>query len=71
MRAANVDAIVNGANSPLAGGGGVDGAIRSAGGPDIMAELDLIRKRIGRCEAGDAVVTGATGPGYGWRKSSE
>ena len=55
----SVDAIVNAANSALAGGGGVDGAIHSAGGPDIMAELDLIRKRIGRCEPGDAVVTGA------------
>jgi O-acetyl-ADP-ribose deacetylase (regulator of RNase III) len=54
-----VDAIVNAANSALAGGGGVDGAIHSAGGPEIMAELDVIRKRIGRCKPGDAVVTGA------------
>jgi O-acetyl-ADP-ribose deacetylase len=54
-----VDAIVNAANSALAGGGGVDAAIHSAGGPGIMAELDLIRKRIGRCEPGEAVVTGA------------
>jgi hypothetical protein len=53
------DAIVNAANSQLAGGGGVDGAIHWAGGPAIMAELDQIRSRIGRCPAGDAVVTGA------------
>jgi O-acetyl-ADP-ribose deacetylase (regulator of RNase III) len=53
------DAIVNAANSALAGGGGVDGAIHRAGGPEIMRELDQIRPRIGRCPAGDAVVTGA------------
>ena len=53
------DAIVNAANSALAGGGGVDGAIHRAGGPSIMAELDAIRPKIGRCETGQAVVTGA------------
>jgi O-acetyl-ADP-ribose deacetylase (regulator of RNase III) len=53
------DAIVNAANSQLAGGGGVDGAIHRAGGPEIMRELDEIRGRIGRCETGSAVVTGA------------
>jgi O-acetyl-ADP-ribose deacetylase (regulator of RNase III) len=54
-----VDAIVNAANSQLAGGGGVDGAIHIAGGREIMRELDEIRARIGRCEPGKAVVTGA------------
>ena len=54
-----VDAIVNAANSQLAGGGGVDGAIHRAGGPEIMAELDGIRNRIGHCPTGSADVTGA------------
>ena len=53
------DAIGNAANSQLAGGGGVDGAIHRAGGPAIMRELDQIRERIGHCAAGDAVITGA------------
>jgi len=54
-----VDAIVNAANSALAGGGGVDGAIHRAGGPGIMQELDGIRARMGRCPTGSAVATGA------------
>jgi O-acetyl-ADP-ribose deacetylase (regulator of RNase III) len=54
------DAIVNAANSALAGGGGVDGAIHRAGGPEIMQELDRIRPSIGgRCPTGSAVVTAA------------
>lgn len=55
-----VDAIVNAANSALAGGLGVDGAIHSAGGPEIMRELREVAERIGgHCETGQAVVTGA------------
>lgn len=53
------DAIVNAANSALAGGGGVDGAIHRAGGPEIMRELNEIRPRIGRCPTGSAVATTA------------
>jgi len=53
------DAIVNAANSALAGGGGVDGAIHRAGGPDIMRELDSNRIVIGFCPTGSAVATGA------------
>ena len=54
-----VDAICNAANSQLAGGGGVDGAIHLAGGPIIKRELDEIRQRQGDCPTGSAVATSA------------
>ncbi|MBW4083393.1 macro domain-containing protein [Paenibacillus sp. S150] len=53
------DMIVNASNSGLFGGGGVDGAIHRAGGPQIAEECAAIRRKQGGILPGEAAVTGA------------
>ena len=57
----DVDALVNAANSRLAGGGGVDGAIHAAAGPKLPGACRAVIAQVGQVNAGQAAIT----PGFG------